>query len=152
MEKELIALVRDIWIDEQKEIIALLDNAKELPLGSLGRVVVGNAETIKIPIKASGSQFLPKLSAMNIVWLGKMLPFIKELVIKIGGEKLSEVNVGGQIDITTPAMARFFNKELAEMVTGINTTTRNQLKKALAEGFELGEGIEQIKNRVRNIN
>lgn len=131
VEKELILLVRDIFEDEEKGIIAILDNSKA--------------------IKGRETQFLPKLSAMKLVWLGKLLPFIKELVIKVGGEKLTEVKVGGQIDITTPAMVRFFNKDLAKLVKGITETTRNQLKKELIEGFELGEGVEQLKTRVQKV-
>jgi hypothetical protein len=130
-EQELIKIVRQIFRDEEVEVLLNLDKEKTM--------------------KGRETLFLPSLADMATVWLANLLPFLKELIIKIGSEKLQEVKVGGQIDITTPAMVRFFNEDTASLVKGINKTTRKQLAKAIAEGFQLGESIDKIKNRVRNV-
>ncbi len=130
-ENEIKTITKELFKEQEEEVLRNLDNIKS--------------------IKGKETQFLQKLADMNRVWLSKFLPFVKELVIKIGGEKLNEVNILANIDLTTPAMQRFFNIKVAKLVSGINRTTRKALAKEIAEGFSLGEGIPKIKARVQNV-
>ncbi len=130
-ERELIKIAREIFGDQEAEVLRNLDNQKA--------------------IKGKETQFLPKLAAMNVIWLAKFLPFVKELITKIGADKLEEVKVGGQIQLTTPAMTSFFKYKVAALVKNINKTTRKQLAKELADGFAQGESIPNLKKRVQKV-
>ena len=130
-ENEISTITKELFREQEEDVLRRIDNEKS--------------------IKGRESQFLQTLADMNRIWLSKFLPFVKELIIKIGGEKLEEVNILSNIDLTTPAMQKFLNVNVAKTVKGINKTTKDALTKEIIEGFALGEGIPKIKDRVRKV-
>lgn len=78
------------------------------------------------------------------------IPFIKNIILERGNESLDFLGVGGSLDFTDPNVAEYI-KTANEVLTGINETTRTQLRETLAEGVGRGESIDSLRDRVKQL-
>lgn len=135
-EKELIQRIKPIWENEEKEILANLEQIKFW---------------VKSRRKGKESSVLPAWDAQKKEWLSTFIPYMRELVIDEGNWQLDFIGVGGIINVTKRRVAEFIREQSAEAVTGITETTRTALKETLAEGIEKEESIPQLRARVSHV-
>ncbi len=118
-------------------------------------VILDNLEGVKYwrshLRKGKESSVLQKLEDMSKIWISTFVPIVREAVIEQGNFTLDFLSAGGRFDISSPESVRFLETEGAELVTAINETTREALRATLAEGFELGESIVNLRNRVEEV-
>lgn len=101
--------------------------------------------------KGKAGSAIPSKDLMKTTWYTAFVSAIKEVFIEQGTYVLAFLGVGGTIDITSKNSADYLQKETAKLVTNIDETTREQLKKTLEEGFENKESIEQLEKRVNSV-
>lgn len=114
-----------------------------------------NVEALKYYVesrkKASLSSLLFSITEETSKFVAVLVPFTREVFIDKAAEMLDFLGVGGQIDTTTRDAIKFIRTDAAKIIKGINNTTRESLRKALAEGIEKGEGVEKLKKRVSDV-
>lgn len=128
-------MMRRLWNEEEEEVLRNLDLVKYYP---------------KERRKGKESSSLPALADMVKRWTAVFIPFVREAVIEEGQGALDFLGVGGSLDMTTENVVRFIRRHGVTLVKEINKTTREKLRKTIAEGLEKEESISQIKSRVRN--
>jgi len=94
---------------------------------------------------------IPGIDIMDKIWLTVWVEAIRELFLEQGSKVLDFLGVGGNIDLATETASRYFRHDVAELVKGIDETTRQQLKETLEEGFKKGEGIDKLQKRVKDV-
>ncbi len=138
----------DEWESVMKQISMTLFDAQE-------KTMLTNLDTLKYwrkeVRKGRESSLLEPLKNMVKPWLATMVPFIREVVWDSGRVALDFLGLGGDLDMTTDPAVQFLREHATELMVGINETTREKLKKTLADGFEKGESIDELKSRVKKV-
>lgn len=80
-----------------------------------------------------------------------LIPLTTDIVIDKGADILEFLGVGGQIDTTTRDAVNFLKVFGTKLIREINQTTREDLKRTLAEGLVKGEGVDKLKSRVESV-
>ncbi len=135
-EKELKDKAIDLFNEQEKVILDRLDEVKYWK---------------KDLRKGKESSVLPNKELFSRIWITTFIPIIRDIVIEQGNFVLDFLGTGGNIDLLTETSAKFLRTDGAELVTDINETTREQLRKALAEGFVEGESIPQLRKRIQHV-
>lgn len=97
------------------------------------------------------SSVIPSLAELDLLWRVLWDIAVREMYIDQGNETLDFLGAGGNIDVTTQFATAYLEEYSATLIREISTTTRDQLRKVLAEGFKRGEGIDKLKNRVKEV-
>lgn len=86
----------------------------------------------------------------NKIFTELALPFMTEAALESGQEALDIVGLGETFDFTEALQKKLMTraKFFAESV---NNTTLEKLSKTLAEGLDAGEGIAELRNRVKDV-
>lgn len=101
--------------------------------------------------KGLESSVVPSLADLDKLWKVAWDIAIREVYIEQGNNTLDFLGTGGNIDITTDFAVAYLRVYSATLIREIDTTTREQLKNTLASGFELGEGIDKLKRRIKEV-
>lgn len=101
--------------------------------------------------KGLESSVIPSLADLDKLWKFLWINAVREVYIEQGNNTLDFLGTGGNIDITSELAVEYLRTYSGILITGIDTTTRDQLRETLAEGFKLGEGIDKLKNRVEDV-
>ncbi len=101
--------------------------------------------------KGKESSAIPSLDNLMKVWLVAFLETVKEIYIEQGTYVLDFLGVGGTINISSDKAAKYLQKDTLHLIKDINETTRGQLRETLKEGFDKGEGVDQLKSRVKDV-
>jgi len=101
--------------------------------------------------KGKESSILPSVEELGITWKVVFIDILREILIEQGNYTLSFLGVGGNLNLITDTAVGFLRVNGAELITSINETTRNQLRETLAQGFEAGEGVPDLRGRVEDV-
>ena len=77
-----------------------------------------------------------------------VLPRITEIVKINGIDAMAEIGVDVSFDVTNPLVTKWIKKRSGDLIKNILDTTKDKLRKTLAEGIEAGESIPKLANRV----
>ena len=77
-----------------------------------------------------------------------VLPRITETVKINGIDAMAEIGVDISFDITNPLVIKWIKKRCGDLIKEILDTTKDKLRKTLAEGIEAGESIPKLARRV----
>ena len=77
-----------------------------------------------------------------------VLPRITEIVKINGIDAMAEIGVDVSFDVTNPLVTKWIKKRSGDLIKSILDTTKDKLRKTLAEGIEAGESIPKLANRV----
>ena len=77
-----------------------------------------------------------------------VLPRITEIVKINGIDAMVEIGVDVSFDVTNPLVTKWIKKRSGDLIKSILDTTKDKLRKTLAEGIEAGESIPKLANRV----
>jgi hypothetical protein len=75
-------------------------------------------------------------------------PVLQEVVIGFGSRTMNDVLPGIAYDITDPAVTDYLLHGRAAEIRGANATTREAIRRTLAEGYEAGESVGQLQRRI----
>lgn len=101
--------------------------------------------------KGKESSLLPSVEDLGITWKIVFIDILREILIEQGNYTLSFLGAGGNLNLITDTAVGFLRVNGAELITSINETTRNQLRETLAQGFEAGEGVPDLRGRVEDV-
>lgn len=104
----------------------------------------------RLGIKASAKQIVPSLEQLNKMW-GVLENILREIYIEQGNYTMDFLGVGGSINITTEFASQYLVEYGGTLISGINETTRQSLMTSLSEGFDDGESIDKLSQRVTDI-
>jgi HK97 family phage portal protein len=135
-EEELKEQVIDLFNEQEKWILERLEEVKHWKKGLR---------------KGKEASVIPSVAELSTIWRVVFIRIIREMVIEQGNYTLDFLGAGGNLDLLTETSATFLRVHGAELVTSINETTRDQLRKVLAEGFTAGESIPKLRVRVENV-
>lgn len=80
-----------------------------------------------------------------------MRPVARNIVQDAGQDAIDQVTLGVAFDIADPAVVRFLEAQVQRFAVEVNDTTWTQLKAALTEGLEAGEGTDLLGKRVKAV-
>lgn len=135
-EKEWRGQLVDFFEDQEKEVLANLDSSKSMKLGEM---------------KGREGSFLFNLSKEIKRMKSIFGPMMQSLFKDQGKEVMDFLGTPGEIMTTTESAVSYLMTEGVKFVKDVNETTREDLRKTLAEGLEKGESIEQLKKRVQAV-
>lgn len=129
----------DPWEKKWKEKLKSYFNDQE-------KEVLGNIEGRKSAIREDEIYEIEK-------WNKKLRKFSKPLLLEIvreGAESaLNELGIEVSWSIDNPKVDEWVKEELGTKIKGINETTLEQLRETLQDGIDLGEGVDDLAQRVR---
>lgn len=133
----------DVWEDKEKEILWKLFGEQE-------KEVVDKLELGKSMTKGVDDWLIdPKVETRK--WKGTFEPVVRNIVEERGRDSLQFVGINASLDMTGKRVIEFMEKEALAFIWDVNVKTRGDLKKSLAEGVKLGEGIPDLKKRITGI-
>lgn len=129
----------------RKEIQGYFKNQEEDVIRRIEHMYVPKSVDKKL------SDFLPDLKEFKEVGIAIVAPLIEDIAEKRGNEALFFIgsNIGFDLDI--PRARDFIDKKAGQLIKDIDGTTRDALKRELSEGIKEGEGIPEMKRRVRSV-
>lgn len=136
-ESRMIKMLQAAWEDQMQEVFNKLELDRE------GKSIEEDTKGVK--------EMLFNLIKENERLSTMFAPFMKELVQEQSEEVFDFLGLPRTADLTTEEAVRFLKTDGLKFVTQINTTTRKRLQKTLAAGLEAGEGIDALKQRVRDV-
>lgn len=77
-------------------------------------------------------------------------PLLKTIIKREGQDAIDAVT-SGDFDITTEGVNGFIQRWGLERAKGINETTREEIKRALKAGTSAGEGVAELRDRVKDV-
>lgn len=78
-------------------------------------------------------------------------PVLREVVADAGSDALGDLFILTAFDVSAPLVVQAMEKQTQQFATAVNETTWSDLRASLAEGLEIGEGIEKLKDRIKGI-
>lgn len=130
-EKQLKAMVIDLFERQKTSVIARLKQS--------GRTV---EQVAKEPFDKA--QWVREFRTAARPIMRRVVKDAAQQVIKDLGIKLA-------FDIDQPAVARFIERRVQRFAVQVNDTTWDTLKKSLGDGFDNGEGVDQLMARIDQI-
>lgn len=103
-----------------------------------------------VGIKASARNVVPSLEELSLMWT-TLQNILREIYIDQGNETLEFLGANQNINISTEFASQYLYEYGGEMITGINQTTRDQLMRELSDGFDDGESIDKLADRVQDV-
>ena len=80
-----------------------------------------------------------------------IVEYITEVYIDEGNTVLDDLGTGGTINITTEFASQYLVEYGGQLIEGINETTRTALMDELSTGYDAGEGIKELSERVQRV-
>lgn len=88
-------------------------------------------------------------------WIRKftseMRPVLRDVLGEAGQEALDDLGVGLSFDVFDPNVVNALEKQVQRFAKEVNETTWKQLKDSLSEGFEAGENVDKLADRVNSV-
>ena len=81
---------------------------------------------------------------------GLVEDILRDLISELGSDMVQEIGVRSAFDNSTRAQ-NYIKLRAADLMEKVNKTTRELIRKQLAEGFDAGENIEQLTQRVGRV-
>jgi HK97 family phage portal protein len=78
-------------------------------------------------------------------------PLVRDAIRSMGQRLLDELRLGFAFDVTNPAVVEFLERYGAERVTLIGDTTRDRVRRELADGVRAGEATDSLTARIRRV-
>lgn len=78
-------------------------------------------------------------------------PVLKKVVQSAAEDTIKNMGIGLAFDVSQPAVARFIERRAQRFAQRVNETTWDALKKSLGEGFDAGEGVNKLMERIDTI-
>lgn len=78
-------------------------------------------------------------------------PVLKGVMADAVKDAFEGTGITFSFDINKPETARFIEQRAQRFAKQVNETTWNDLKASLSEGFNAGEGVEKLKERIESI-
>ena len=79
------------------------------------------------------------------------LPFVTEAFAEAGAAAYTEIGFQAAFNVTNPQAANYLDKKVFQFAKSVNETTESALRRTLAQGFDKGEGIREISQRVADV-
>ena len=116
--------------------------------------VINNVEMVKYYRKeyrkGKEAMFLFKLEDAEIIWMSVFEPFIKNVIREKGTEVFDFLGLRQSLTFNEKSL-KWIQTEGLKFVTGVNETTREDLKVAIGEGLQSEESIDQLKGRILGV-
>lgn len=82
----------------------------------------------------------------------EMRPILREILGDAGQESLDDLGVGGiNFDLFDPNVINALERQVQRFAQEVNQTTWDRLKTALGEGYEAGESVDKLADRVQDV-
>ena len=144
------AWIRKFFKKQQKEV---LDNL-ERHFNRINGVIAGmSIKKVRIWLeehKDEVDRIMFDLEVSNKDLVAGSGPYIEGALIMGGEEALTVLESDIAFDIFSPQASNWMGIKLKK-IKDVNTTTRDMLEKTLRQGFEEGETMQQIADRVRTV-
>lgn len=137
-EKDILDTTTEIFAKQEKLII---DNLKEQSK---------SFRTQQMGLKAVPSGVVPSLTDLNKMW-GALEDVLTEIYGKRGQEALDELVDDMDFNITTEFAVQYLEEYSGVLISEVNSTTRDAIRKTLAEGFDNGESIQKLTKRIKEV-
>lgn len=103
----------------------------------------------RLGVKATPATVVPSKEDLKALWTA-LLDILKTVYQEQGNDTLDMLG-GSDFSITTEFATQYLVEYGGQLITQIDDTTRTQLMAELADGFEQGEGVEKLSNRVKSV-
>lgn len=135
-EKQLAYVIAPVFSKQKNEVIRRI-NAKVSKRG-----VIRKLDIDKLLFDLNGANFLLKNKTSKV---------LMSVIESFGIDAANEIGLGIDFDISNPNVIDYLDNKVFEFSKGINETTQDKLRNTLKEGYEAGEGIPELTERVEGI-
>lgn len=104
----------------------------------------------RLGVKATVNSILPSIDDLNKMW-DVLIATLTEIYIEQGNATLDFLGVGGTINTTTAFATQYLQEYSGTLIAGIDQTTLDKLRTTLATGYDNGEGVDALSNRVQDV-
>lgn len=101
--------------------------------------------------KSPASELLPDEDNTLQIGIRLFTPLLSGILQERGNEALFFIGSNIGFDLSNPKVQRYLENHGLELVKGINDTTRDSLRKTLSVGLDEGEGIPDLKKRIKDV-
>lgn len=137
-EKDILDTTLEIFGEQEKLILAnLQEQNKSFRTQQMGK-------------KAIPSGIVPSLADLNKMW-GALELLLTDIYGKRGQEALDELVDDVDFNITTEFAVQYLEEYSGVLISEVNSTTRDAIRKTLAEGYDAGESIPKLAKRVKEV-
>lgn len=92
-----------------------------------------------------------KIAAWQVPFRTVARPFVTEAFKDAGQAAFVEIGLEGSFNVTNPIAREILRTRVFKFAKEVNETTQARLRTALAQGFDLGEGIPKLSQRVADV-
>lgn len=136
-EKEVKQVCQDVFSKQQAMVISRLEEQSKAWRKRLG-------------VKATAQSVLPSIEEMDKMWV-TLTEILKEIYVGQGNDTLDFLGTGGQINVTSEFASQYLLEYSSQLVKGIDETTRQALMEELSAGYDAGESVGQLADRVKEV-
>ena len=137
-EKEFIVMINAHWERERKIIVANLKKLKK-------------AYTVSKDPDDIIDQILPPEGGMAGELREEVTQIIVRILAEMGQRELERLALEIEFDIANPEVQKWLKEHVFKFAKKIEAESVDQLRKALLDGLDAGEGIPKITNRINEI-
>jgi len=101
--------------------------------------------------KGKETEILFDITDESRKWQSIYEPFVKGILIEKGSEIMDFLGVKAVFNTSTDESVAFLKTQGLEFVKSVNEVTKDKLKDTLAEGLELGEGVDDLAVRINDV-
>lgn len=81
----------------------------------------------------------------------ELRPVLRDIIGEAGDEALDDLGIGTAFDVFDPNVINALERQVQRFAREVNETTWTQLKESLGEGFEAGESVDKLADRVNDV-
>jgi HK97 family phage portal protein len=81
----------------------------------------------------------------------ELRPVLRDIIGEAGDEALDDLGIGTAFDVFDPNVINALERQVQRFAREVNETTWNALKESLGEGFEAGESVDKLADRVNDV-
>lgn len=82
---------------------------------------------------------------------GGLRPILRDVLKDAGDQALDDLDIGFNFDLFDPQVINALERQVQRFAQEVNETTWTRLKDALQEGFEAGENVDKLADRVQTV-
>src|SRR3990172_1165547 len=132
LEQRMRGILTNLWEEQQSAVL----------------IGVGNEMKAAKVTKKAIDDAIFGMDEENARWVRTLSPFLRELVIDKGREIFVFLGMPRDLDLATRRAQDFLLKRGLQFVDSVNTTTREDLRKLLAEAVGQGQGIDEVSSAI----
>lgn len=133
--------IRPLFTKQEKSVLSAM---RRIPIPEIGKAA--SDEAVDASVGYVDEIFKP--AAWQVPFEAMALPLVTASFAAAGQDALAEVGIETAFNVTNPRARRILENRVFKFAKEVNETTQDRLRRTLAIGFDKGEDIRALSQRV----